>query len=111
LGYDCGSSKGLACADVSRAQSHELHCKERSWVYTQRSKQREPARALQDSHAFFHGEDDAFVPVAMLDEVYAAAECEKRRLKVPGASHALSAQVAPELYWVEVGEFLSARDM
>ena len=60
---------------------------------------------------FIHGEDDAFVPVAMLDEVYAAAECEKRRLKVPGASHALSAQVAPELYWGEVGEFLSARDM
>jgi fermentation-respiration switch protein FrsA (DUF1100 family) len=60
---------------------------------------------------FIHGEDDAFVPVAMLDEVYAAAECEKRRLKVPGASHALSAQVPPELYWGEVGEFLSARDM
>lgn len=60
---------------------------------------------------FIHGEDDAFVPVAMLDEVYAAAECEKRRLKVPGASHALSAQVAPEPYWGVVGEFLSARDM
>lgn len=56
---------------------------------------------------FIHGEDDAFVPYAMLDVVYnACASPDKEKLSVPGAAHGESAATDPELYWATVEAFL-----
>ena len=56
---------------------------------------------------FIHGEDDTFVPYAMLDVVYeACASPEKERLSVPGAAHGGAAGTDPELYWSTVERFL-----
>lgn len=56
---------------------------------------------------FIHGEEDAFVPFWMLDVVYEAAACEKEKLVVPGAAHAKSSEVNPDLYWSTVDAFIS----
>lgn len=56
---------------------------------------------------FIHGEEDTFVPFFMLDKVYEAANCEKEKLIVPGASHAASAEIAPDLYKKTVEAFLA----
>lgn len=56
---------------------------------------------------FIHGEDDTFVDFSMLDVVYEAAACEKEKLIVPGAGHARSHTVAPELYWTTVDDFVA----
>lgn len=56
---------------------------------------------------FIHGTDDWLVPFDMLDELYNAAECEKQRLEVKGASHAGSSSTEPELYWSTVFNFVS----
>lgn len=55
---------------------------------------------------FIHGEEDAFVPFSMLDELYEAASCEKERLAVPQAAHAESEEVDPALYWGTVDAFV-----
>lgn len=56
---------------------------------------------------FIHGEEDTFVPFFMLDEVYNAARCEKEKLVINGASHAASAEIAPDLYKQTVDAFLA----
>lgn len=56
---------------------------------------------------FIHGEEDAFVPFSMLDELYSAANCDKRKLVVPGAKHAKSSSTDPDTYWNTVEEFLN----
>ncbi len=56
---------------------------------------------------FIHGEDDDFVPSWMLEACYEAAACEeKEKLLVPGAGHALSGLVNPELYFSTVNGFI-----
>ena len=56
---------------------------------------------------FIHGEDDTFVPYAMLDVVYGAcASADKERLSIPGAGHGGAAGTDPELYWATVEAFL-----
>ncbi|MBE6748841.1 MAG: alpha/beta hydrolase [Ruminococcaceae bacterium] len=54
---------------------------------------------------FIHGEEDDYVPFYMLQQNFDAAECEKDILVVPGAAHADSYKVNPELYWNKVEEF------
>ena len=57
---------------------------------------------------FIHGEEDTFVPYAMLDKVFdACASAEKERLDVPGAAHARSMNTDPELYWGTIEAFLA----
>lgn len=57
---------------------------------------------------FIHGEDDTFVPYAMLDVVYeACAGTEKERLSIPGAAHGEASWTDPELYWSTVEAFLT----
>lgn len=56
---------------------------------------------------FIHGEEDSFVPFSMLDELYSAASCSKRRLTVPGAGHAKSSLTDPDTYWGTVEDFLN----
>lgn len=55
---------------------------------------------------FIHGEKDTFVPFSMLDAVYEAAICKKKKLSVPDAPHARSACAHPELYWPAVKSFI-----
>lgn len=57
---------------------------------------------------FIHGEEDAFVPYAMLDVVYeACAGPEKEKLSIPGAGHGEAAWEAPERYWAAVERFIA----
>ena len=56
---------------------------------------------------FIHGSSDELVPYSMLGELYAAAACEKEKLTVEGAGHALSSSVAPTLYWRTVEDFIA----
>lgn len=55
---------------------------------------------------FIHGDSDNFVPTKMVYSVYDAADCDKDILIVPGASHAVSAFVNPDLYWSKVKDFI-----
>lgn len=56
---------------------------------------------------FIHGEQDTFVPYAMLDSVYnACASKEKEKLSVPNAAHARAAETNPKLYWDSIEKFL-----
>lgn len=55
---------------------------------------------------FIHGEADDFVPYRMLDEVYNACTAEKVKLSVPGAHHAESNHLHPELYYPALYKFL-----
>ncbi len=55
---------------------------------------------------FIHGDKDAFVPFWMNYPLYQNASCEKERLVVPGAHHAASVYLYPELYWNTVSEFI-----
>ncbi len=56
---------------------------------------------------FIHGDRDDFVPFWMLHPIYEAASCEKQKLIVGGALHAVSAVLNPELYWSTVEEFIN----
>lgn len=55
---------------------------------------------------FIHGSNDDFVPFKMLDEVYEAANCEKEKLVIEGATHGMSSSINPELYWRTVDDFI-----
>jgi fermentation-respiration switch protein FrsA (DUF1100 family) len=55
---------------------------------------------------FIHGQQDEFVPAAMLDVLYGAAACEKEKLLVSGAGHAGAASTDEALYWRTVDNFL-----
>ncbi|HEY5525488.1 MAG TPA: alpha/beta hydrolase [Clostridium sp.] len=56
---------------------------------------------------FIHGDKDDFVPYYMLDEVYNAANCEKKKVIVEGAKHVEAATVDPELYWTSIKNFIN----
>lgn len=56
---------------------------------------------------FIHGDEDNFVPVYMLEEVYEAAPVEKEKLIVEGSKHAESLETNPELYWETISKFTS----
>ena len=55
---------------------------------------------------FIHGEDDDFVPSAMMPRLYEAASCRKAFFWAPGAEHVMSAVVDPEGYWGKVESFM-----
>jgi len=55
---------------------------------------------------FIHGMCDKFVPYNMLDKIYNAASCEKEKLVIEEATHAVSADVNPEKYWSSVKAFI-----
>lgn len=56
---------------------------------------------------FIHGDEDAFIPVSMAEELYAAAAGEKKLLIVKGAGHAQSQDKDPEAYYDTVFSFVS----
>ncbi|WP_223879903.1 alpha/beta hydrolase [Paenibacillus spiritus] len=55
---------------------------------------------------FIHGEADTFVPVGMMEELYAACRSEKERWSVPGAGHGKSYDQDPEAYVRRVCDFV-----
>lgn len=55
---------------------------------------------------FIHGDQDAFIPLEMAEELYAAANGEKELLVVEGAGHAQSQDKDPEGYYGTVFTFL-----
>ena len=66
-------------------------------------------KQLAHSHTpimFIHGEEDTFVPAAMLKEVYRAAPGPKEKFTVKGAGHGMSAWTDPKKYWMNVFGFL-----
>ena len=56
---------------------------------------------------FIHGDQDDFVPYAMLDELYDASTTEKEKLVIEGAGHAKASKVNPNLYWSTITNFLN----
>lgn len=56
---------------------------------------------------FIHGEDDTFVPVEMVYELYEAANGDKELLIVQGAEHANAYDADPVLYEETVTNFLN----
>lgn len=55
---------------------------------------------------FIHGDQDDFVPFSMLDDLYNAANCEKQKLIIQGASHANSCSVNTKLYYQTIFDFI-----
>lgn len=55
---------------------------------------------------FIHGGKDTFVPKEMVDELYAAATCEKEKLIIEKAGHANSCSVDSELYYQTIFKFI-----
>lgn len=55
---------------------------------------------------FIHGDDDTFVPIEMLYEVYEAANVEKEKLIIPEANHGDAEKVDPVTYWNTVWSFV-----
>lgn len=101
-----GVSMGAATVMMASGEA-DLVCRIRAgYSITEASALRQVERSVTPT-LFIHGEEDTFVPFWMLEELYQAASCEKEKLAVPGAAHAESAAVAPELYWPAVDAFLA----
>lgn len=67
-----------------------------------------PVEAVKKSkvpHLFIHGEEDDYVPFYMMEELYQACAAPKWKVAVPGAVHARSYYVNPELYKESVEKF------
>ena len=62
--------------------------------------------ALDIPILFFHGDADTFVPMHHSARNLAACRCEQRLVVIPGAEHAMAAQVDPERYRRELLVFL-----
>ena len=56
---------------------------------------------------FIHGELDTFVPYWMMGKLFDACTAEKEKLSVPGASHANSCDIHPEIYFPAIEKFVS----
>lgn len=73
-------------------------------------KQNAPIKQVAKSKTptlFIHGDRDTFVPFWMQQALYEAASCEKEKLVVPEAIHAVSAIINPELYWTTCKAFIN----
>lgn len=66
----------------------------------------EQIKKSQTPTLFIHGSADTFVPYNMLDILYNTAKCEKEKLVIEGAEHAVSVDVNPELYWKTIDDFI-----
>ncbi len=57
---------------------------------------------------FFHGEDDAFVPCYMSQQMHTVCTSKKMLVTVPGAGHGLSYPVQPEQYLDAMRKFFDS---
>lgn len=70
-----------------------------------------PVKAVARSKTptlFIHGQEDDFIPPAMMTELYRAASCPKSFQWIPDAGHVQSVVVDPETYWARIERFLHA---
>lgn len=58
---------------------------------------------------FIHGDQDDFVPTAMVYELYDAASCTKELYIAKGAGHAEARLIDPDTYWGKVFSFLDEK--
>lgn len=68
-----------------------------------------PLEAVKKSRTptlFIHGAKDDYVPFWMQDKLYEAAACQKEKLVIQSAPHAVSAFHEPEKYWNGVDTFV-----
>lgn len=77
------------------------------WLLTQRFDSLSKVRSLQSPVLFIHGTADRTVPDWMSRSLYAATIAPKELLFVPDAEHNNVAQVAGEMYWQVVGDFIA----
>ena len=56
---------------------------------------------------FFHGDEDAFVPMSMSEEAYAACSAPKHLVRTPGAGHGLCFMMDPPTYVAEIKQFFA----
>lgn len=55
---------------------------------------------------FIHGDKDDFVPEYMCEELYEAANCNKKKLIIKGAGHTESKYKDPETYYTTIFNFI-----
>lgn len=65
----------------------------------------EAVKTCKVPHLFIHGDKDDYVPYYMMDELYEACNSRKWKVTVPGAVHARSYYVNPELYEESLEKF------
>lgn len=65
----------------------------------------EAVKTCKVPHLFIHGDKDDYVPYYMMDELYEACNARKWKVTVPGAVHARSYYVNPELYEESLEKF------
>ena len=69
----------------------------------------QPIQQVQKSRIpilFIHGQDDDFVPVVMIDELYLKANCPKEKLIIKGAGHAQSCSTDATTYYQTIFQFI-----
>ena len=69
----------------------------------------EPIKQVKKSKTpilFIHGDQDDFVPFAMLEQLYDAAKCEKQKLVIHGAGHADCYSVGGKDYYQTIFDFI-----
>ena len=91
--------------DFPLLNAAELVCKIRAGYGFREASAVEQVKKCKLPTLFIHGDEDNFVPFAMLDKVYDAATCEKEKLVVQGASHGMACSTDTELYWKTVDAF------
>lgn len=88
----------------------DLRCLKRAGY---RGDSRSTVQALKNTDIpflFIHGGDDRFVPTEMSVKSFDSCASKKRLVIVPGAKHARSCRVAPELYRAELCSFFEKYD-
>lgn len=83
-----------------------LVTKIRAGYYLEDVKPIEQVKKSQTPILFIHGDQDNFVPFAMVNELYDAANCPKEKLVIQGADHANSCSVNSELYYQTIFRFI-----
>ena len=56
---------------------------------------------------YFHGDEDKFVPISMMNKLYNATSSKKEKVSIKGAQHSNSDLVQSQIYWTTISEFLN----
>ncbi|WP_462405394.1 alpha/beta hydrolase [Gracilibacillus sp. Marseille-QA3620] len=105
LSYQMGEMYGLPSFPL--IQSTSMLTKLRAGYSFEEASALEQIKKTSLPIFFIHGEDDTFVPVEMVYELYEAANGEKELYIVPGAEHGNAYDANPETYEKKVTEFLN----
>lgn len=114
---DCAYSAAIDVFDAVLAK--QLHVPYRWYLYTSNDliylrsgvsiRESRPIDVVGNIHVpilFIHGDQDDLVPYEMMDDLYEHANCEKEKLTIHNAAHALSSSIDPQSYWSHVDAFL-----